>query len=408
MDSGWTSGSLPLKNGATIDVSLPENGENQFKVSVFDDVKGKQAHKIVITRTAATVDAIPASHSIGLVVLDKLGGCPTMEWLVREGEHLPKKQSGTVKAGESLKAGSSSSLNFKLVEGESETPQDNRSIGVLKINGTDLDDEAIPAGQDLDYNCEMRDSGEIVLKVSVPSIGFRKDDVYSRKEGQIDYTKESARVSQEGERMMQRLTEIESVVDDPKLEQARKKLKGKGALWLNSGDEKLDPERVQEAMEGVVEARSLVAQVRKDHRKPIRQLELNRVRQSFDSEVRRHARPSEESAFDNLARTAQRSIDRDDNDFESHLSELKSRNFAILWRQDWYVAGMFEFMQSSPHNFSDQARFRQLAAHGTRALKKGDFDELRQVVGGLLDIWIGTDTSSDNDAIPDMANIIRG
>ena len=72
------------------------------------------------------------------------------------------------------------------------------------------------------------------------------------------------------------------------------------------------------------------------------------------------------------------------------------------------MPAMFEFMQSSPHDFSDQARFQQLAAHGTRALKKGDFDELRQVVGGLGDIWIGTDTSSDNDAIPDMANIIRG
>ena len=409
LETGWKSGLFPLKHGETIDVPLVKDGENEFKVSVFDDFRGISTHKIVITRTAATVDAIPASHSIGLVVLEKLGGSEVMEWLVREGDHLPKKLSGTVKAGESLKAGSTSSLNFKLVEDESDAPQDNRFIGVLKIKGTDLDDEAIPAGADLDYDFEMRDSGEIVLKVSVPSIGFCSEkNFYSRKEGQIDYSKESARVSEEGERMLRRLAEIESVVDDPKLEQAHRKLKGKGALYLDGDfDENLDPERAQEAMEEIVEARRLVAQVRKDHRKPIRQLELDKVRRRFNEDIRQYARPSEENAFDNLARTAQRSIDRDDNDFESHLSELESKNFAILWRQDYYVIQHFKLMISSPRYFSDQVRFQQLVEHGKRAIKKDDIDELRQVVRDLCQIWISTDPSLDDDVIVDT-NIIRG
>jgi len=51
--------------------------ENTFKVFVFDSVGGPIAleqDSIVITRTAATVDAIPASHSIAIAVLDKVGG----------------------------------------------------------------------------------------------------------------------------------------------------------------------------------------------------------------------------------------------------------------------------------------------------------------------------------------------
>ncbi|KKZ14195.1 MAG: heat shock protein Hsp70 [Candidatus Synechococcus spongiarum 142] len=411
LETGWKSGLFPLKHGETIDVPLFKDGENEFKVSVFDDFRGISTHKIVITRTAATVDAIPASRSIGLVVLDKLGGSEAIEWCVQEGDHLPKKQSGTVKAAESLKAGSTSSLNFKLVEGETDVPKDNRFIGVLKIKGTDLDDEAIPAGADLDYDFEMRDSGEIVLKVSVPCIGYCSDkNFYSHKEGQIDYSeeKESVRVSKEGERMLQRLVEIERVVDDRRLEQARSKLKGKGALYLDGNfDEKLDPERVKEASEEIYKARCLMDQVRKDHRKPIRQLELNKVRRRFNEDIRQYARPSEENAFDNLTRTAQRSIDRDDNDFESHLSELKSKNFAILWRQDWYVIQHFKLMISSPPYFSDQVRFQQLVEHGKRAIKKDDIDELRQVVRDLYQIWISTDPSLDDDVIVDT-NIIRG
>ena len=156
VDTGWTSGRLPLKHGVTIDVTLTKTGDNTFKVFVFDSVGGPIAleqDKIVITRTAATVDAIPASHSVGIEVLEKLGGRPVLDYLIRSGDSLPKKGKKVFKAAESLKAGASGSLNLKLWEGEIEEPiTDNRPIGVLKISGSDFDDGVIPAGADLE--CE--------------------------------------------------------------------------------------------------------------------------------------------------------------------------------------------------------------------------------------------------------------
>lgn len=87
VDTGWTSGRLPLKHGATIDVTLTKAGDNTFKVFVFDSVGGPialQQDNIVITRTAASVDAIPASHSVGIEVLEKLGGRPfSTIWFAR-------------------------------------------------------------------------------------------------------------------------------------------------------------------------------------------------------------------------------------------------------------------------------------------------------------------------------------
>lgn len=410
-DTGWTSGRLPLKDGATIDVSLQKGyGENRFKVSVFDDIRGTSEHKITITRIAATIDAIPASKSVALVALEKLGGPRILLCNVREGDHLPTKGAITVKAGESLKAGSPYSLNFQLVEGESEMPQDNRPIGVLKIKGTDFDEGVIPAGADLQCNYEMLDSGVITLKVSVPCIGFRSEkNFYSRQEGEIDYSgeEESARISEENKKVHSRLTEIEDVVEDPdekRLKQARKKLE---ASQLDDSDGDLDPERVKEADEGIIEARRLMAQVRRDHRKPVRQLELERVKQRFNLRVRQYARPSEEDAFDKLVRTAQRSIDRDENDFESHLSELQSRNFTILWRQDWYVVDIFNDLKLRPRSFSDAVRFKELVARGTSAIKNDDIDELRQVIDHLFEIYIYISTPSDDDFILNT-NIIRG
>src|SRR3546814_5678808 len=105
--------------------------------------------KIVIARTAASIDAIPASHSVGVEARDKVGGRLSLDYLVREGDQLPKKGKKTFKAGESLKAGSAGSIKFKLWEGDISDPiNDNRFIGMFEIKGTDFDDGVIAAGAD--------------------------------------------------------------------------------------------------------------------------------------------------------------------------------------------------------------------------------------------------------------------
>jgi len=408
VDTGWTSGRLPLKHGVTIDVTLTKTGDNTFKVFVFDSVGGPIAleqDKIVITRTAATVDAIPASHSVGIEVLEKLGGRPVLDYLIRSGDSLPKKGKKVFKAAESLKAGASGSLNLKLWEGEIEEPiTDNRPIGVLKISGSDFDDGVIPAGADLECEYEIQDSGNIIIEVSVPCIGgtfHSGKNFYSRQEGQLDYTAAAALVVEEGERTLDRIDEINEVVDNPKLEQARQKLESAVSL----DPEEAETEKSQEAMENVLEARRLLAQVRKEHLKEIRQIDLDGVVSFFDKHIRQHARPSESSAFDNLAKTAQRSIDRNDKDFEHHLDEMKGKNFEILWRQDWFVIERFKWMVNSPHLFADKHRFAELAKIGTQLMRSDDIEKLRAVVAQLSMIQIGS--GPDNEMF-DVANIIRG
>ncbi|NCB57889.1 MAG: Hsp70 family protein [Gammaproteobacteria bacterium] len=408
VDTGWTSGRLPLKHGTTIDVTLTKTGDNTFKVFVFDSVGGAiplEQDNIVITRTAATVDSIPASHSIAIAALDKVGGPQVLEYLVKSGDSLPKKGKKTFKAAESLKAGSTGSLNFALWEGEIEDPiTDNRPIGVLKIAGSDFDDGIIPAGADLECEYEILDSGNIIIEVSVPCIGgtfHSGKNFYSRQEGQLDYTAAAVMVVEEGERTLNRIDEINEVVDNPKLDQARQKLESAVSL----DPEEAETEKSQEAMEKVLEARRLLAQVRKEHLKDIRQIDLNSVVSFFADHIRQYARPSEASAFDNLAKTAQRSIGLNDTDFEHHLDELKGKNYEILWRQDWFVVERFKWMVSSPHLFADKHRFEELVQIGTQLMRSDDIEKLRAIVAQLLMIKIGS--GPDNEMF-DVANIIRG
>ncbi|MDR0816755.1 MAG: Hsp70 family protein [Desulfovibrio sp.] len=411
IDTGWTSGRRPLKHGEILDVSLDKPGDNTFKVFVFDS-KGSPItlpqDKITITRTAATIDAIPASHSVLVEVLDKIGGKPIAEYLVRSGDALPKKGKVAFKAAESLKAGAVGSLNFNLREGEIENPvDDNRFIGTLKISGSDFVDGVIPAGAVLECEYEMQDSGAIVLEVSVPCIGGTFNSAknfYSRQEGQRDYASAliSTSVIEEGELTRHRVDEISEKIDDPKLEQARQKLESAVAL----DPEKLEPEKTKEAEDKIYEARRLLAQVRKEHQKEIRQIDLDHVVAFFDKDIKQHARPSEVTAFENLVKTALRSINNNDPDFEHHLDELRGKNFDILWRQDWFVVKHFKQLSGSPHLFADKNRFEELVKTGTQLIRTDDIDKLRTVVAHLSMMQLGR-SSSENEILS-AVNILRG
>ena len=407
LDTGWTSGRMPLTTGSSIEVTLSLNGPNSFKVFVFDGDGSSISlaeDKICITRTAASIDGIPASHSIGIEVREKLGGASTIEWLVRAGDQLPKKGTTTVKAGESIKARSAGSLDFKLWEGESDEPTDNRYIGHLKITGDDFDEGVIPAGADLQCDYLMRDSGNIEFEVSIASIGGTfgtGKNFYSPQEGKLDYSSESVRVREEGERTNNEIQEIEDSLNDPRLEKARSKLQ----VSLELDSDEADVEKVQEAMESVHEVRKLVAQVRKENVRTIRQLKLDDIKQFFDEVVRDFARTSEATKFDNLVRTSQRSIDNRDKDFDTYLAQMREMNAAVLFRQDSFIVAQFNHMVESPHQFTDRAKFDDLVEAGRKCLQSDNIDQLREIIFHLWQIRIYS--GFDLEKMLDAPNIIR-
>ena len=407
LDTGWSSGNAALKKNLMIELPLSQNGENRFAVKVFDEFgyeKSIGTSEVIITKTLATIGAIPASHSIGVEVIDKLGGVPVLEFLVNEGDALPKKGTITFKAGQTLKAGSNDSINIKLWEGNIQSPiTDNRFIGVLKITGTNLDSGVVPTGANIECEYEMSDSGTINLEASIPCIGatFGHHNFYSRQEGQLDLADVDS-LAEQGRSVIERIDSMAEKVDDPQLESARKK--AEIAANIDS-QEACDPEDVQKANNELLEAKKLINRTRQDNLKVIRQMDLDSCVEFFDEVVRQFAKPAEEHSFDSLARTAQRSIDRNDADFDNILDNLKTKNTVILLRQDWFIVDWYQRATSSPSNYLDQGRFRELKRLGDQALANDDVDQLRSVLFELLSIQIHSDSG---EGMFDIANIVKG
>jgi molecular chaperone DnaK len=123
-------------------------------------------------------------------------------------------------------------------------------------------------------------------------------------------------------------------------------------------------------MDHVQEAKRLLALTRKEHLKDIRQLELDKAVDFFDK-VKCASMPPHRSlvAFDNLVKTAQRAIDNNSGDFESHLDDLRGRNFMILWRQDWFVIDRFKWLAEDTYLFPDAREHAQLVAAWSRGVE---------------------------------------
>jgi molecular chaperone DnaK len=174
------------------------------------------------------------------------------------------------------------------------------------------------------------------------------------------------------------------------------------ASQLGSADR--DPEATKQALDDVHKAKNLMAMAREDHLPAIRQIELDRLIEVFDSYIRELGRPTEVSAFDNLVKTALRLIGIRNSDFESHMEELRGRNFAILWRQDWFVIDRFKKLAEDSHLFANPNEHAEMTREGEAALASNDIDRLRTAVMRMESVRIG---AIREDEVLASANIVR-
>lgn len=408
LDTGWTSGRLPLENDAALDVYLARSGDNQFKVSAIGSTGmpiDLEEDKITITKTPM-IDSIPASHAVGIEVADRVGGKRTLDWIVKAGDTLPVRCSKVFKAEHSLAAGSNDSLNLKLYEGDGEIdePLDNRFVGQLKISGNDFEDGHIASGSTLECDFQMQESGAISIEVSIPSVKgtFGKGhNFYSWQREGFDFNDPGAtsRVIDEANQVLNRLVELKKIADDPSLTQIHGYLK----MIADIESSHADPERIQETMETVLEARRAIGKFKKDHMTEIRQGEFDKLAEIVRKNVRRGASTIEARSIDNLVQSIQEALVRDDRDFDLYMKELWRTCLEILWRQDWFIVMRFEQMSSSADRFSDIDEFQSLVSQGRAYIDARDIQSLKGVVVRLSDIQIDGRERLETD----VANILR-
>ena len=376
---------MALKDGATVELPLAKAGENTFKMFVFDAAGGPVAlpnNRIVIARTAATIDAIPASSSIGIEVLRQGRRTSGPDYLVKEGDPLPKKGKKVFKAGESLRAGAAHSLQSQDLGGRNRGPGDRQPLcrRLCRFVGADFETGAIAAGADLICDYEVLDSGQH----------------RARGLGAADRRHRSTAAA-----TSIRVRPAESTIPDASSRWPKRR-NGSASDWTNFRQRSTtrtpregrsststrpqtvehdagDPETTKQAMDRVLEAKKLLAQVRKEQRRghsadgprQLRQV-LQRARAPVSRDLRRRQRSTTW-----CGRRSGRSTTKT-TDFES-----SARRAAREELRDPLATGLVRGRSIQVDgrravDFADRQEHGKLVEAGKAALQADDFAKLRQ------------------------------
>ena len=187
------------------------------------------------------------------------------------------------RAGEALRAGSPGALNFKLWEGDIREPvEDNMFIDTFRVSGSDFEEGIISVGSEIRCEYEITDGGTIRLDVSVDEIGgsfTSGHNFYARQDAQLDYAQAAGLVAIEAQATVGRLDEFGRHIDDPRVGAIRDRIAKAGSLDVD----RAEPKETKQALDEIRAARRDILQVRKDHLKVIRQIDLDGIIASFDA-----------------------------------------------------------------------------------------------------------------------------
>lgn len=418
-ETGWSSGQFKItyqnndscipennKSVVIIDLPLSVRGDNTFIIKVSGsetDTSLIGEKTIKITRTIATISSITASQAIGIEVLEKLGGRTTLEFIVKEDEPLPKTGTINVRASNALCAGSDEAINIKLWEGNIlNRVEDNRFIGMLRISGQDFDSGVIPSGAIIECSYNISESGNISLDVSVPSIGatFNAHNFYSSNDGKVNLEDINS-LTDEAKDIQDRIDSLSESISDSNLDLAKEKIEQISKIDSNTNDS----EDVEQAFNNLLEVKKLLYKVSQDNASEMKKIQLKELIDSTDPFIDSLFTEEENNAYQSLKRKAERTLDNDEESFESACNEIREMGYKCLCRQDWFIVELFRNLCRSPKNYTDPKAFIQLRREGELAIESNDINHLRGIIGDLFAIQKQIMSTADLLA---KANILRG
>ena len=387
IETGWTSGKLSLKNQAIITLDLYSQGDNSFIVECYtkdgNEIKLKE-NKIIITKTLVNIGNIPAAHSVGVELEDPITHKQTLDYLITKDELLPKTGIVKYKTTKRISAGSNEFISFKLWEGEIKEPIEyNRFIGDIKIDGNSFEYGIIPVGSVIECNYSFNDSGNIDIKITVPSVGITLtgENFYNRLSGQINFEDDSNEIIEEANEIIDKIQEVNKNGYDEKLSELSSKLSN----YINKDN--LDMEDTQNLFELTQESKSSLASYIKKNQTVIWQKELDEQIAMFET-IKEKATPAQQKQVENLQQSIQSAINAKNIQAEILLKELGKIVASIMMNNDETYIIIFLSMAQNPQDFEDHELYNSLIGQGQIAIQNNDINELRNIVARLSQIMI--------------------
>lgn len=417
---GWTSGRKSIAGDNSIEVPLPDMGDNNFRIIVFDKAGKpvKDASKdFTVVRTYASSAGVPATQTISVKVRESSESTRNiLSPIIEKGTSLPAKGESKFKATRDLKSGDRDDyFDFELFQDEgAKEPELNLCIGSFRVLGTDLEEGMkIREGDEIVFHWEMSDSGLLKATVDLPSVGqtFDTPKFYVDQAGHQAFDRDGVKIAgsviRDTEEELNELIELTGQNDTEEVESIKKDLeKQKKNLMMSE-----DADTTRSVTESSRHIRQAISKIKHapENKSKVMKKELAELVSGFNQFAREYVDDKTQELFDLNAKHADeclsRASDKDMKDAESHIEAMRGFFMKGLWSNPDFLLDSLRDAAANSHLASDKEKYEALVQKGAEAIKNNDVDELRRVLFMLSDLRISVGgTSSPLDK---LASIMR-
>lgn len=383
-DRSWSSGKVEVTGGAFVTrLPLPRKGPHTFTISATAaDGALLKASPLEITVTRGlTASAAPLSRTLSVVYED--GNDARVQPLVRKNTPLPARATCEFRTTIALEPGGEIEIiRVHLIEGESDRPERNRSVGEIVITDQ-MVDRRVPAGNPIEVTIEVNESRLLTARAYLPLVDRTFDAQIEIGGDRVD----SVRVAEELQTERQRIEELSQFVPAGVTREIHeliraaeghaRSLTDDGAAYrdLQEIQKKVDQiERTQELPRAMADAREeseMASQVVMDLGDDGHRARLRALIADLDSAESRNAQSEIRRTGDKLGR-------------------LRAE---ILFRQPGFWVGYFEHLTREITGWTDNQRADSLIRQGKLQIVREDFDGLRETVTQLTGLVRPSDKS---------------
>ncbi|MGO6719434.1 Hsp70 family protein [Rhizobium ruizarguesonis] len=416
-ETGATSGRSPIDGALRMPLTLRQDGDNRFKISVSGEdgvAIPVLSREIVISRAPASAASIPMTYTlavktqVGTVGYERNRLMP----LVVKGMALPAEGRETFRSGKTLRGGTPDTLNFEFFDMATgvDDPEKNLHIGDFRLDAeNDLArGERISRGSDLIVHWRMSDNGTLSFAMEIPEIGRVIDApaLYFVEGGHINFEGEQgsqiaisllARAEEELQELQEVLPHLSTDIDP-----LRNKIEDQHAALATS----IDADTHRSVTEEARKIRQEVA-LRKISPENVKQVVTREVESSevdFD-ELRDIAEDADIERHDRLVSTARRTVREGDFDSARYaLDEMRSIRFKIVSSQPAFLVGLFKEIASEDYLAIDRELHERLVGEGIARIDADDVEGLKTAIRGILNNRVSMEVSGSK--IVELAHLL--
>ncbi|KII14878.1 MULTISPECIES: Hsp70 family protein [Rhodobacterales] len=416
-EEGSSTGRIPLSGPLSINVTARKDGDNRFKITVFDP-HGKTvpdaSREIVISKSQASAASVPMTYTLAVKVQHGLVGYERnkLEVLVKKGTALPARGKKSFRAGKTLTGGEDDFIAvefYDMVE-EIDTPEHNLHIGNFHLSCRDELErgERINRGDDFVIDWQMSDNGTLSFAVELPSLGRVVDatNLYRSADGGIPYDGE--RGAELAATMLARaegdLEDLDGTLDenaDPS-GNIRKRIERQHSALSTSVDADTHRSVAEEARK--IRQDIALLKMAPENEERVLTEEVSKAETSFD-ELRDNAQGVDAERHDKLLVSARREIREKNYDAARRsLDEMQGIRMKVLSETPDFLIAIFKQLAEEHTLAVDPELHERLIQAGIEAVQSNDVEGLRAVIGQMFGNRVST--GADAAEIVELAHLL--